>query len=349
MIKVVTSVIFLSINIFASIEGDINLNNNHWGAGGNVPSPIVITSTIKVPKDITLTIEPGTEVICNDAEIFIDQGKISANGAVNNFIVFKSNSNSQRWGGISIKNSKNSSMSFCKIINTRFSLQVFESESLAINNCLIHDFFNEALYIENCTNFKIFNITVFNTSIFHTQAMTINSATGILKNSIFNLLKSSVAPYYCFGQSVVGGGFNIFNAEVAPNCNLSNDIKADPLFVDPENGDFHLQPNSPAIDAGDPTDDFSLEPSGGGGRINMGAYGNTPEATLKGASVKHQLKIKTSTGKIKSVSLFDAKGRLINKANSKSTLKNSKLKPGIYFYHIVGTKSETKEKFTIIN
>jgi len=29
-------------------------------------------------------------------------------------------------------------------------------------------------------------------------------------------------------------------------------IDADPLFVDPENGDFHLQPNSPCIDTGDP-------------------------------------------------------------------------------------------------
>jgi len=46
-------------------------------------------------------------------------------------------------------------------------------------------------------------------------------------------------------------------------------------------GDYHLLPESPCIDAGDPNSDFSLEPEPNGGRVNMGAYGNTPEATAK--------------------------------------------------------------------
>lgn len=37
---------------------------------------------------------------------------------------------------------------------------------------------------------------------------------------------------------------------------------------------------SPCIDAGDPASGFSLEPSPNGGRINMGAYGNTAEASI---------------------------------------------------------------------
>lgn len=39
---------------------------------------------------------------------------------------------------------------------------------------------------------------------------------------------------------------------------------------------------SPAIDAGNPRDDFSLEPSPNGNRINLGAYGNTVEASRAG-------------------------------------------------------------------
>ncbi len=39
---------------------------------------------------------------------------------------------------------------------------------------------------------------------------------------------------------------------------------------------------SPAIDGGDPAADFSLEPAPNGGRINLGAYGNTPEASRTG-------------------------------------------------------------------
>ena len=78
-----------------------------------------------------------------------------------------------------------------------------------------------------------------------------------------------------------------------------NDISVNPLFANPENGDFHLKseygrwnPNqkqwvydsvtSPCIDAGDPADDYSNEPDYPNGRINLGAYGNTREASLGG-------------------------------------------------------------------
>ena len=38
--------------------------------------------------------------------------------------------------------------------------------------------------------------------------------------------------------------------------------------------------NSPVIDAGDPASDYSKEPAGhNGGRVNLGAYGNTPQAS----------------------------------------------------------------------
>lgn len=51
-----------------------------------------------------------------------------------------------------------------------------------------------------------------------------------------------------------------------------------PYFVDAEGLNFHLQPWSPCIDAGDTASDFSREPEPNGGRVNVGAYGNTEEA-----------------------------------------------------------------------
>jgi len=70
----------------------------------------------------------------------------------------------------------------------------------------------------------------------------------------------------------------------------------DPLFADIENDDYHLQSQagrwdtrqsrwivddrtSPCIDAGDPESDFSLEALPNGGRINLGAYGGTEQAS----------------------------------------------------------------------
>ncbi len=56
-------------------------------------------------------------------------------------------------------------------------------------------------------------------------------------------------------------------------------ISVNPLFVDPEKGNFHLKGQSPCIDAGDAKSEYKNEPKPNGGRINMGAYGNTAEAS----------------------------------------------------------------------
>ena len=54
----------------------------------------------------------------------------------------------------------------------------------------------------------------------------------------------------------------------------------DPLFTDPLNNEYTLQPGSPCIDGGDPSDDIGNEPAPNGSRINVGAYGGTPVATI---------------------------------------------------------------------
>ncbi|MHC4496521.1 MAG: right-handed parallel beta-helix repeat-containing protein, partial [Planctomycetota bacterium] len=76
-------------------------------------------------------------------------------------------------------------------------------------------------------------------------------------------------------------------------------ISEDPKFVDPANGDYHLQSrygrydpfrndwvtdalNSPCIDAGDPSVYPGRERMPHGGNVNMGAYGGTPSASLSG-------------------------------------------------------------------
>jgi len=77
--------------------------------------------------------------------------------------------------------------------------------------------------------------------------------------------------------------------------NKTGDISVNPLFADLDNGDFHLKSQygrwngsgwvndevtSECIDAGDPEDDYSNEFDYPHGKINLGAYGNTGEASL---------------------------------------------------------------------
>lgn len=57
----------------------------------------------------------------------------------------------------------------------------------------------------------------------------------------------------------------------------------DPLFVNASVNDYRSLGNSTSIDAGDPTFAFSLEPLTNGNRINLGAYGNTTQATISPA------------------------------------------------------------------
>ena len=76
-------------------------------------------------------------------------------------------------------------------------------------------------------------------------------------------------------------------------------ISTEPLFADPDNGDYHLMSRyfryspddntwatdpvtSPCLDAGDPGMDPAREQKPHGGKINMGAYGGTPFASLSG-------------------------------------------------------------------
>lgn len=73
-----------------------------------------------------------------------------------------------------------------------------------------------------------------------------------------------------------------------------NSVSMDPLFADEAAGDFHLKSiqgrytpagvvtdavHSPVIDLGDPLSAFDVEPSWNGGRLNLGAYGNTFQAS----------------------------------------------------------------------
>ena len=99
---------------------------------------------------------------------------------------------------------------------------------------------------------------------------------------------SSISATYTLSQESIAGTGN---------------ISADPLFASAS--DFHLRStagrfdplanggvgafvidaqHSPAIDAADPAASFSAEPSPNGGRANLGAYGNTAEASKSGSA-----------------------------------------------------------------
>jgi hypothetical protein len=96
-------------------------------------------------------------------------------------------------------------------------------------------------------------------------------------------------------ESVGSFDYDIRYNDIQGGWQGPGNIEADPQFVDSENRDYHLRSaagrwapgeggwitdavTSPCIDAGDPIAPVGDEPEPNGGRINMGAYGGTPEA-----------------------------------------------------------------------
>jgi hypothetical protein len=107
-----------------------------------------------------------------------------------------------------------------------------------------------------------------------------------------------------YGNTCQGEGDNwykwvdegLFYTCTSPDPNDEGSFDADPLFADPDAGDYRLQSaagrylpatgawtndpaTSPAIDRGWPGSPFEAEPAPNGSRINLGAYGGTPQAS----------------------------------------------------------------------
>jgi hypothetical protein len=141
---------------------------------------------------------------------------------------------------------------------------------LTLVNCQIYDNGNDV--INNYNN----KVRIENSTL---ESNGVNSQNTIIKNTI--LTQTYPGQFYCgrwtlfIDHSIIR---NIGNVEWTSTANL---YEVDPRFANPAAGDFHLLPNSPAIDAGDPGSDFSGEPAcpAGNRGIDIGAYGNTPEAT----------------------------------------------------------------------
>ncbi|UCC21809.1 MAG: right-handed parallel beta-helix repeat-containing protein [Planctomycetota bacterium] len=100
-----------------------------------------------------------------------------------------------------------------------------------------------------------------------------------------------------YWEAGISGSASVSYSDVQGGYIGIGNIDADPCFVDPCNGDYHLQSaagrwdanseswvidlsTSPCIDAGDPSSEWTEELWPHGGRINMGAYGGTAEASM---------------------------------------------------------------------
>jgi len=120
------------------------------------------------------------------------------------------------------------------------------SSGMIIRNNIFAKASSWGVILNNVKNVSIYN-NVFDITGVHGTGFKYNSTGGVVKNNIFY---NSQTTY--FGSDVIGSNNIFYNNsiyDITPE-KYPNDIFVDPLFVDPENNDFRLQPGSPAIDAG---------------------------------------------------------------------------------------------------
>jgi hypothetical protein len=113
----------------------------------------------------------------------------------------------------------------------------------------------------------------------------------VVKNNIFYNMETS---YWVADTSSIDGDYNlVYQAQSPPAQGPHDKIGVDPLFVNPAGDDYHLEPASPAIDAGLATAlvDRDFE------RIHrpqmlgwdIGAYEHQPSLVLTGKAGNHTI------------------------------------------------------------
>ena len=161
----------------------------------------------------------------------------------------------------------------------------------------------------------------------------------------------------------------------------TGNISSDPLFADAANGDFHLKSkggrfslsgwindseHSPAIDAGNPSSDYSNEPEPNGNRINLGRYGNTTEASKSTGSEKIEENTQTlwtiSPNPAKesitisnltngsNITITNITGKKVYTSvieNEQTTINTANFENGIYIIQITNNGTVANKKFVV--
>lgn len=170
---------------------------------------------------------------------------------------------------------------------------IFEGGRIANNS-------QQGVYIRyGSSTFQIGNSVIWG----NPTALTAQSGCATVSNSVIGGAST------VFGSAVLEGDYNVLwdnsslGASLATLADLQSagmgwehSFAADPLFGDAENGDFHPKSevgrynpttgkfvqdmvHSPLIDAGDPRAAVGSEPTPNGGRLNMGMFGGTAQAS----------------------------------------------------------------------
>lgn len=196
--------------------------------------------------------------------------------------------------GFGIKSSNNT-VKNCRAEGMTYGAFIYYSASESIAAPIQGNVFENCVFVNNTDGVRMYNSgsgSVNNNTL--KNSIIVNNSDGV---QVDVGVTNGVLKY----NNVWGNTNNYVGCSGGSGC-----LCSDPLFADYLNNDFHLQSeygrwdgaswitdtiSSPCIDRGDPGDAYSSEPVPNGGRINMGSYGNTNEASKTAIGTNNTVEI----------------------------------------------------------
>jgi len=245
-----------------------------------------------------ITMKEGVDLIGSGAEytsIYYATSDYVITGASNCTLKGFTISSGKTGSGINCANISLMNIS-CNIIkNNEYGIFSNSCSSLTICNNKIIDCWHDGFRSSNSTNLCIRNNIILtigsigiscgnsiisNNTINQCSTGFYSGSNNILSNNIITNCSNGIVVNYTSTNPALFYN-NLWNNDTNYYSNLSKgpyDISVDPLFIDSNNGDFHLISNSPCRDAGSPEVSFN-DPDGT--RNDMGAYGGPGAADWK--------------------------------------------------------------------
>jgi len=237
----------------------------------------------------------------------------------------------------------------------------------------------DADYHYNSSTLKMYNCTVSGNTA-NGAAMFVQGSIAQVENCIF---WNNGSDFEAYDDGTALADLTVNYTLTQQGYAGTGNISSNPLFADAANGDFHLQStngrfdpatgqfvndsaDSPAIDAGNPASDFSNEPQPNGGRVNLGCYGNTAEAskspvaeaigenTLASWTIfPNPAKESITISQLPSgatIIITDIAGKRVYSAvteNEQTTINTAHLENGVYIIQVTNNGAVTNRKFVV--
>ncbi|NCB52415.1 MAG: hypothetical protein EOM54_11145 [Clostridia bacterium] len=270
----------------------------------NTQEPIVLNGYNVLVKNCAL-IGKGIWIdgVSSANSIMVEDCSITSSGANNDFGV-----GIRATKSVTLKNCLIAGFGDCGVAIINNSYQTLADGAPLIENCTISGNSYGVVFSKN-TTFTRYGAFIRNSIISGNAGLDLADKVYISGTSNYpvTIMDGSIA-YSLIGDdgsSLTFDGSGYYEhpvlgkiIEIATSV-YSNRITGDPLFADATSGDHHLKSTagrwngstwvadavtSPCIDAGDPASAYANEPTPNGGRINLGCYGNTAEASKSAGS-----------------------------------------------------------------